>query len=81
MEKSIFSKEYQVVTTLLRETRERAGLTQIELAERLCKSQSFVSKVERGERLLDIIQLRSICLTLGTTLPDFVRQLEKQLRA
>lgn len=80
LDKSIFSSDYEAVTRLLKDTRERAGITQVELAEMLEKSQSFVSKVERGERLLDIIQLRTICQTLGTTLPAFVSKLEKRLQ-
>jgi len=79
MEKSIYTQEYGVVRDLLVELRTSAGLSQVELAERLGQSQSFVSKVERGDRRLDLIQLRSICLTLGTTLPDFVRRLERRL--
>ena len=64
MAKSIYTREYTAVTRLLRETREAAGLTQVELAEKLGQSQSFVSKYERGERRLDIIQLRTVCLTM-----------------
>lgn len=79
MEKSIFTGEYEVLLTLLRETRQAANVTQIELAKRLRQSQSFVSKVEIGERRLDLIQLRTICHSLGTTLPDFVAQLEERL--
>ncbi len=48
MEKSTFTREYQLLCTLVREFRERAGLTQVQLAERLGETQSFVSKSERG---------------------------------
>ena len=81
MEKSIFTREYRVFTQTLRAARERAGLTQIELAERLKITQSFLSKVERGERRLDMVQVRSWCRALGMTLPDFVAQFEEQLSA
>lgn len=81
MEKSIYSREYQAVVQLLRETREKAGITQVELAEMLGQSQSFVSKSERGDRRLDIIQLRTVCAALGLTLADFVNQLERKLRS
>jgi hypothetical protein len=64
---------------VLRETREGASLTQVQLAERLGRSQSFVSKVEVGEARLDVIQLRTICQALGTTLPAFVARLEVRL--
>lgn len=79
MEKSIYTREYAVLLELLREAREKAGLTQVELAKRLKQSQSFVSKVEVGERRLDLIQLRTMCRVLGTTLPEFVAKLEERL--
>jgi transcriptional regulator with XRE-family HTH domain len=80
MEKSVFTPEYRALLSLLRETRQAAGISQTELAERLGQSQSFVSKVEIGERRLDVIQVRTICRTLGTTLPAFVAALEDRLR-
>ena len=53
MDKTLYSKEYGAVLRVLQEAREEAGLTQEQLAMRLGESQSFVSKVERGERRLD----------------------------
>lgn len=79
MEKSIHTREHRVFTELLRETRETAGITQIELAERLGQTQSYISKVERGERRLDIVQLRQFCAALGTTLPALVAAYEERL--
>jgi transcriptional regulator with XRE-family HTH domain len=79
MDKSIYTAEYAALLDLLQEARLAAGLTQVQLAQRLRQSQSFVSKVEVGQRRLDIIQLRTICLALGTTLPDFVTSLEARL--
>ena len=79
MKKSIHTDEYATVTSLLIETRKSAGITQVQLAELLGKSQSFVSKVERGENRLDVIQLRTILETLGTTLAAFVEELEQRL--
>lgn len=79
MEKSIYTREYEVLLRLLREARERAGVTQIELAEKLRQTQSFVSKVERGDRRLDLVQLRSILAALGVRLPEFVSAFEREL--
>lgn len=79
MEKSIYTREYAAVLRLLREAREQAGITQVELAKKLRQSQSYVSKVERGDRRLDIVQLRTICQVLGLTLADFVQRLEREL--
>lgn len=79
MEKSIHTPEYASFLRALRQAREDAGVTQVELAERLDQSQSFVSKVERGESRLDIVQLQVICEALETTLAGFVRRYERQL--
>lgn len=77
MEKSLFTSEYRVVCRLLREKREAAELTQIDLAERIGETQSYVSKVERGERRLDIVQLREFCKAMDMTLGDFVKEFER----
>lgn len=79
MEKSIFSDDYTLFLQLLRDARRRAGLTQEGLAERLGKTQSFISKCERGERRLDIVDVRELCRALGTTLPEFVADFEQSL--
>ena len=81
MEKSIYTAEYAALLALLREAREAAGLTQVQLAGALGQSQSFVSKAEKGDRRLDLVRLRmrTIYLALGTTLPEFVARLEERL--
>lgn len=79
MDKTIYSREYAVVLRLLRAARERSGITQVQLAKKLKLTQSFVSKIERGDRRLDIVQLRTICQTMGLSLSEFVEQLEKEL--
>lgn len=77
MDKSIYTREYAVLLRLLAEARESAGLTQVALAEALDQSQSFVSKIELGDRRLDVIQLRTILAVLNVSLPEFIRKLEK----
>lgn len=64
---------------LLRELRSEAGLRQQDLAERLGKPQSFVSKYETGERRLDILELRDVCGSCGFPLVEFVVRLEHKL--
>ena len=63
----------------LRRLRERSTVTQEELSQRLGITQSTLSKCERGERRIDVSELRRICLALGTTLPEFVASYEKRL--
>ncbi len=79
MQKSTHTREYRVFLDTLKAFRQRAGLSQVTLAEKLQQSQSFVSKTERGEARLDIVQLRVMCRTFGTTLPAFVAEYEARL--
>ena len=72
MEKSIYSKDYQQFLRLLRDARVAAELTQDEVAARLGQTQSFVSKCERGERRLDIVETSAICAAIGVSFPEFV---------
>lgn len=78
MDRSITSEEYRRFRTLLRELRQEAGLTQVQVAEALDEPQSFVSKYESGERRLDVVELRHVAEVLGTTLPAVVARLEAE---
>lgn len=60
------------LTSLLRQVRLDASITQDELAERLGRSQSYVSKYERGEQRLDLTELEGICRAVGISLRSFV---------
>lgn len=53
---SIYSDEYQRVIKALREARIAKGVTQESLAQALDRPQSFIAKVENGERRLDIVE-------------------------
>jgi transcriptional regulator with XRE-family HTH domain len=64
---------------LLKDMRQKRGIRQVDLAERLGVPQSFISKYESGERQLDILELRRICQVIGIAFEDFVRQLEDML--
>lgn len=77
MSKTIFTREQEKLQALLREARQESGLSQVELAKKLNRPQSYVSKYENGERRLDIIELRAVCLSLNTTLSKFTRRLER----
>jgi len=63
---------------LLRRLRTEAGLTQTELARRLGRPQSYVSKYEAGERRLDFLELREVCGALGTPMDEFLRRFEER---
>lgn len=78
MGRSVHSKAYKDLLALMITAREEVGLTQTELAERIGQTQSFVSKCERGERRLDVVEFVEFMRAMGLE-PDvifsrFVRQ-------
>ncbi|MGI8548533.1 MAG: helix-turn-helix domain-containing protein [Gemmatimonadaceae bacterium] len=77
MQKTLFSRDSQIFLRLLREARENARLTQAELAGRLGTTQSFISKCERGERRLDIVELRAWCKALTVSFTAFALRFDK----
>jgi len=65
---------------MLRDLRQTAGLTQSQLAKKLGRSQSFISKYETGELRLDLLEIRSVCESMGTSLSAFVTEFERRIR-
>ncbi|MFJ5355765.1 helix-turn-helix domain-containing protein [Pectobacterium sp. CHL-2024] len=62
---SVYSDEYQIVIKALREARIAKGITQVNLALALDRPQSFIAKVENGERRLDIVEFIHIARLLS----------------
>ena len=55
MTTSVNDADYEALRVRMRDLRVRAGLTQVEMAERLHVGQSFVSKLERGANFFDLL--------------------------
>jgi len=72
-------KQYTKLLALLKNIRKERKLTQKDIAEKLGKPQSFVSKYELAEKRLDILELRQLCKVLGIDLKEFIDRLEKVL--
>jgi transcriptional regulator with XRE-family HTH domain len=81
VKKDIRLDQQKKLLVLLRGIRADAGLTQAELASRLARDQTFVSKYESGERRLDILELREVCQALGHDFVAFIRKLDKDLKS
>jgi len=79
MDEHLITTHQECLQMLLREIRQQAGLRQSELAARLGRPQSFVSKYESGERRLDLIELRQVCQAIGISLEEFVHRFERSL--
>jgi transcriptional regulator with XRE-family HTH domain len=62
---SIYREQYQAIIARLIRARKDAGVTQVELAERLGQRQTFVSKYEVGERRLDVAEFIQISKAIG----------------
>lgn len=73
MQKSIYSKEYRKMVEQLKKARHEASLKQTEVAKKLNKPQSFVSKVERGERRLDVAELKQFATIYKKDLDFFLK--------
>jgi len=58
MSKAIYSKDHQYIVEQLKKARQGAGLEQVEVAKLLGKTQSHISKVEAGQRRIDVVQLK-----------------------
>jgi transcriptional regulator with XRE-family HTH domain len=73
--KSVFTTRYDRFRHLLIEARRNSALTQVDLANRLSRPQSFVSKFERGERRLDVIEFLDIAEALGIDPYEFLAKI------
>ena len=62
------------LAALLRQVRLDTRLTQLQLAEKIGNTQSYVSKYESGEQRLDLIELEAVCQAVDISLTDFVKR-------
>lgn len=79
MQKSLYSKENDLLLQLLVQVRVEAGVPQVELAARLDEVQPWISRVERGVRRLDLVELLLWCEALGVPLSTFIQRYEQVL--
>ena len=80
MLKSLHSRHNDVFLGLLRSRRELLRLRQLDLATRLGRGQATVSKVERGTRRLDVVELWAWLNALDIDFVEFVRELDQRLK-
>jgi len=65
MPRSLHSDRYKRLCEILAKARKSKGLTQADVADRLGKPQSYVSKYESGERRLDVVEFIDIAEAIG----------------
>jgi len=69
---SLHTKAYGEVIERLKKARIDAGFTQVQVAEKMKKPQSYISKVENRQRRLDILEVRELANLYGVKLDDLV---------
>lgn len=74
MVRSIYSKEYRKVIARLKKAREDSGLKQTEVASKLGKPQSYISKIEKSERRLDIAELKLLAKIYKKDINYFINE-------
>jgi transcriptional regulator with XRE-family HTH domain len=76
VKKSLYERSYAAFTKLLKEERRKAGLTQAMLAKKLRRPQSYVSKYERGDRRLDVIEFLEIARAIKFDPSEILQRLD-----
>lgn len=74
MKKSKYVKDYAKLVTELKKARISAGLTQLEVALSLNKHPPFISKIENGERRIDVVELIEFCRLYEVSLSALLRR-------
>lgn len=73
MSKNIYTDEYKFVVEQLKKARKASGLTQVDVANKLERPQSYVSKCESGERRLDITELKKLANLYKKKIDFFIK--------
>ncbi len=68
---ALHTRRYKAFLARLRQAREKAGLTQVQVAKRMGRSQTWVSKCELGERRVDFVELEDLATAYGKPLEFF----------
>jgi transcriptional regulator with XRE-family HTH domain len=76
MPKSFFTKRYAIFREQLQQARKDADISQEQLAKKIGWDQTYVSKIERGVRRVDVVEMIGICGVLGVDASRFVKRLQ-----
>jgi transcriptional regulator with XRE-family HTH domain len=73
--KTIATRRHKILVKWLREERTRKGLSQSDVAKRLGEHQSWIARLESGQRRLDVIELLIVAKAIGFDAAKMVRRL------
>ena len=78
--RSTKTKEYDLFLKILIESRKESGVGQRELGKKLDRTQSYVSKLERGDQRMDVIELVQYCAAIGVPAAHVILKLEAAIK-
>ncbi|MBI2484363.1 helix-turn-helix transcriptional regulator [Candidatus Uhrbacteria bacterium] len=73
MPRAIYKEEHQKIVERLKKARVEAGLDQVAVAEKLGETQSYVSKIESGQRRFDVLQLKEFAKIYKKDISYFIQ--------
>ena len=81
MARTLDSPRHEALRAFLVQQRKKGGLRQIDLAKRLRRAQSYVTYVETGQKLVDVVELMEWAETIGFDPREAIKRLSKVTRA
>jgi transcriptional regulator with XRE-family HTH domain len=75
--RTIRSKRHKRLIELVLAERKQAGIRQVQLAKQLKRSQTWIARVESGQRRLDVIELIELAEAIGFDAPGMVAAVQK----
>jgi transcriptional regulator with XRE-family HTH domain len=75
--KSLFTRKHTQLRKLLTKARKDAKLTQTELAVRLNRRQAYISRIERGERRIDVVEFLDLAHAIGINPARFIADFDR----
>jgi transcriptional regulator with XRE-family HTH domain len=80
MVRTLDSPRHEALRKFLVERRKKAGLRQVDLAKRLRRSQSYVTYVETGQKLIDVVEMMEWAEAIGFDARDAIKHLARTAR-
>ena len=73
MPRAIYTKDHNAIVERLKKARFESGLGQVEASKKLGKTQSYLSKIESGQRRFDVLQLKEFAKIYKKDLSFFIK--------
>lgn len=73
MPRAIYTKDHNEIVKRLKQARIESGFGQVEVAKKLGKTQSYLSKIESGQRRFDVLQLKEFAKLYKKPIDYFIK--------